>query len=111
MPDAPTYRDAARRCRLLGEHAAREAGTHRSSSLPERVASGPLRDTIDDLLLTVHAHLVRAAADLSRLAAECDRRAEVCDAYARELRHHRQLPLLERLVRPAPLPPASWVSP
>lgn len=110
MPDAATYRDAARRCRLLGEHVAHEAATHRASSLPDRIAVGPVRDIVDDRLRDVHAHLVRAAAELTRLAAECDRRAAVCEAFRREVHRWAALPWTERLVRPAPRPPAPWVS-
>lgn len=107
MPNTHDYREAADRFRRLAVDLERAADARPVE--PADLATGPVRVAFDDALHAVRRRLARAGAELRHLAAVCDRRAEVCAAYARAVRRHSQLGLLDSWTTPPPARPAPWV--
>ena len=110
MTRASVYRAAAADLRRSGDDLTDLALLHRRFDAGSIGAIGPIATIHDDAVDATGGHLAPASSELERLAGECDRRADVCDDYQRRLRDWFDLPWVERLLTPPPLPPAAWVS-
>ena len=107
MPNALDYRDAAGWCRRLAADLASPADRHAVD--PGDVAGGPVGEVLHASLHATRGHLRQARDELERLASVCEHRAEVCAEYARAVRRHAQLDVLDRWLTRPPAPPAGWV--
>jgi hypothetical protein len=109
MPNEHDYREAAQRCRTIGEHLLRAAGPG-TGWAPSFVGAGSVADTVASATERIRGHLAAAGEELGRLALRCDERADVCADHARAIARYDALDDAERRWTNPPRPPASWVS-
>lgn len=111
MPSASQYREAAQWYRWLGESCHRLAGAVAGWRMTDHLGRGSLSELLAARLDVAAVHLRTAGDELARVTAVCEQRAEICERYRRQLIDYLQLPVLDRVRAPRPIPPYPWVSP